>query len=132
MVIEPNSSARPPIGAILTRPKPPFSHSGFFMGQDTVFENVPGGARFSTWAEFSKGHPVTTEQMLLLSYSELWRRAHAVVAAKREYGPLDFNCDDAVNLVAGARVRPSQIVGAFFVGLLAFGAARLLTMTSRQ
>lgn len=131
MIIEPNSSARPPIGAILTRPKEPFSHSGIYLGQNTIFENTHGGARFSTWEEFSQGRPVTAERMLLLSSSELWRRARIVVAAKREYGPLDFNCDDAVNLVAGARVRPSQVAGAVFVGLVAFGVARLLTAKSR-
>lgn len=39
--------------------------------------------------------------------------------------PVDFNCDDAVNTVAGTPVRPSQILGVAVFGLVALAAVAI-------
>jgi hypothetical protein len=125
MIIEPNSSMRPAVGAIVTRPKGFATHSAIYMGQNTAFENVPGGARFVSWYEFANGQTVTVCETLNIPYSELWRRAQAIVAAKRQYHLVDFNCDDAVNLVAGEVVRPSQLVMGLCAIVFIVGAVSL-------
>lgn len=127
MIIEANSWGRPEIGAVLTRPKGIATHSGIYMGQDHVFDNVPEGARLVPWSIFSAGYPVTAGEKLKLPEQELWRRAHAIIAAKRKYHIADFNCDDAVNLMAGTIVRPSQFIGFALASLFLVAVAGALS-----
>ena len=130
MIIQANSSARPEIGAVLTRPKGIVSHSGIYLGQDHVFENVPEGARIVPWSQFAAGHPVTVGTKLKIHAQELWQRAQAIVVERRAYHLTDFNCDDAVNEVAGEIVRQSQVLGFALAGIAVFAVASLLSSNS--
>lgn len=127
------SSARPPVGSVLTRPKFPFTHRGIYMGNylgfDQVFENTLGhGERLVPFAQFANGNQVSVERQVPISVHELIARVREAINGGRPYDPFTNNCDHAVTRVADGEPVSLQALGwvaaILVIGVVAVGSSK--------